>query len=101
MLRHHWQGFARGARGGKFDAWACEQLPGVTVRHCGHPTALRPYYLEGKGLEIERTFPRLVEALQAAEEAAGVAGLELEPMPASVRPGRQLAVDARQGALAF
>lgn len=29
------------------NAWTCEQLPGVTVRHCGHPTALRPYHVEG------------------------------------------------------
>jgi hypothetical protein len=102
MLRHHWQGTARGARCGKYDAWTCEQIPGVIVRHCGHPTALRPYYIQGEGLEIPRKFPRLVEALQAAEDAAGAAGLErAAPIPPSARPGRRRPVDERQAALAF
>lgn len=101
MLRHHWQGFARGPRGGKYDAWTCAQLPGVIVRHCGHPTALRPYHVEGLEDPSASEFPRLVEALQAAEAAAGVEGIEREPIPPSARPGRQRPIDVRQAALAF
>lgn len=44
--------------------WTHPSLPGVAVRHCGHPTALRPYYLTG--LPIARKFPNLAGAQAAA-----------------------------------
>lgn len=45
---HAWRGHKDTARGTlRANAWTCEQLPGVVVRHCGHPTAIRPYYVEG------------------------------------------------------
>ncbi len=30
-------------------AWTHPDYPGVTVLHCGHPTALWPYYIKGFG----------------------------------------------------
>lgn len=45
-------------------AWTHPSLPGVAVRHCGHPTALRPYYLTG--LPISRKFCNLAAAQAAA-----------------------------------
>lgn len=48
---------------------------GVWVRCCGHPTALRPYYLAGPGgMLVERKFALLAEAkaaIVALVEAAG------------------------------
>lgn len=44
--------------------WTHPGLPGVAVRHCGHPTALRPYYLTG--LPINRKFYSLEKAQAAA-----------------------------------
>lgn len=49
---------------GRYDAWRCSN--GEVVRHCGHPTALRPYYIDGK-LEEVGTFRLLKEAKAAAE----------------------------------
>lgn len=45
-------------------AWRHPAAPGITVRHCGHPTALRPYYLTG--VAILRKFPNLAAAKAAA-----------------------------------
>lgn len=38
-----WEGLG-GGPGGRNWAWK-HQATGVVVRHCGHPTALRPYYV--------------------------------------------------------
>ena len=57
---------------GRNVAWSRADLPGVQVRHCGHPTALRPYYVTGLGEESSvfgRTF-RLLSDAQAAAVAA-------------------------------
>lgn len=65
---------------GRNDRWTHPCLPGVTVRHCGHPTALRPYYVTctDEAGEISaplregtfgRTFPRLAVAQAAVIEA--------------------------------
>ena len=43
-------------------AWACEAFPGVTVRHCGHPTALRPYYVQGSRALERALFRTLAQA---------------------------------------
>ena len=51
---------------GRNGSWTSEQLPGIEVRHCGHPTALRPYYIEG--LPIARKFRLLKDAKHAAEQ---------------------------------
>lgn len=98
-MRHQWNGTTRGVRPGHYDAWACGQIPGVTVRHCGHLTALRPYYVEGLQQLHGQTFPRLVGAIEAAEEAAGVEPIQCEPVPAP--PRRRVAVDVRQAAFSF
>lgn len=44
--------------------WRHPAAPGITVRHCGHPTALRPYYLTG--VDIARKFSGLAAAKAAA-----------------------------------
>ncbi|CAB4158748.1 hypothetical protein UFOVP703_29 [uncultured Caudovirales phage] len=49
---------------GRACAWVDPRNPGVIVKHCGHPTALRPYYLEGAALS--RKFSTLAEAKAAA-----------------------------------
>ena len=50
---------------GRNVVWTHPQLPGVEVRHCGHPTALRPYYLAGVRYD-GRCFRRLVDAQAVA-----------------------------------
>jgi len=42
------------------DGWFCSSFPGVTIAHCGHPTALRPYYVSG--LPITQKFSTLLNA---------------------------------------
>jgi hypothetical protein len=44
-----------------------EQLPGVALRHCMHPTANYPWFTHSKEGEL-RTFRTLAEAKQYAEE---------------------------------
>lgn len=29
--------------------WTKADMPGLVIKHCGHPTALRPYYCEYEG----------------------------------------------------
>lgn len=36
--------------------------PGYSVRHCGHPTALRPYYVDGPAITQRFTWGRLEQA---------------------------------------
>lgn len=53
-------------------AWRCNTNRRLEVRHCGHPTALRPYYIriDGKDrIEDLGTFRLLPEAQLAAERA--------------------------------
>lgn len=50
---------------GRNDSWTNERFPGLVVVHCGHPTALRPYYIEGM-LGSLGTFRHLADAQQAA-----------------------------------
>lgn len=52
---------------GRNCRWTSPELPGVVVAHCGHPTALRPYYVVGQ-LSTLGTFPRLAEAQARAVE---------------------------------
>jgi hypothetical protein len=50
-------------------AWVCKHDRRLVVRHCGHPTALRPYYIEIEGRERVHdlgTFRLLEEAQLAA-----------------------------------
>ena len=35
-------------------AWRCADLPGIVIRHCGHPTTLRPYYAEFDGVGLTK-----------------------------------------------
>lgn len=60
----HWVGHASHAFDRRNRAWTHAALPGITVRHCGHPTALRPYYVDGD----RWTWPRLVDAQRRAVE---------------------------------
>lgn len=53
---------------GRASAWVNPREPGVVVKHCGHPTALRPYYIEG--LPISRKFCTLIEAKNACRTPA-------------------------------
>jgi hypothetical protein len=53
---------------GRARAWEHVAAPGLVVRHCGHPTALRPYYVDGMLRELG-TFSRLRQAQAAAELA--------------------------------
>jgi hypothetical protein len=60
----HWHGHPGPL--GRNRRWTHPDLPGITVHHCGHPTALRPYYVTGhSGLEGQ-TFQNLVSAQEAA-----------------------------------
>lgn len=56
---------------GRICAWAHPELP-VQVWHCGHPTALRPYYI--RGVDVDRKFRLLADAQQAAVDALAAAG---------------------------
>jgi hypothetical protein len=49
---------------GRIMVWSHPGLPGISVNHCGHPTALRPYYLIG--LPISRKFYSPEKAQAAA-----------------------------------
>lgn len=49
--------------------WTNVECPGAVIRHCGHPTALRPYYVVGVEELHGRTFSRLVDAQAAVEMA--------------------------------
>ena len=74
-----WTLIARGQRG-KGGVW--QHTSGWTVHHCGHPTALWPYYVahEAKGFATvvsgtNRGFRSIVAARRAVEAlVAGVAG---------------------------
>jgi hypothetical protein len=57
---------------GRNVLWTCDKLPGRTIRHCGHPTALYPYYI----LELPAlgTFSLLSDAQAAAAAGARPAG---------------------------
>ncbi len=54
-------------------AWASDAFPGVVIRHCGHPTALRPYWLDGR--QVDRKFSTLALA-QAAIAALAAGAIE-------------------------
>lgn len=49
---------------GRNNAWVSDDMPGVVVRHCGHQTALRPYYINAVPA---RAFPTLKSAFEFAE----------------------------------
>ena len=54
---------------GRNSSWTSPQLPGVVILHCGHPTALYPYYINGH-LEELGTFAKLSQAKAAALKLA-------------------------------
>lgn len=54
-------------------AWTHPLAPGVVVRHCGHPTALWPYYIEGLGTrQTFRTLAKAQAVVEATFEQQGV-----------------------------
>lgn len=68
-----WRAISHRVVGGRKQnmAWTSEAFPGVVIRHCGHPTALRPYWLDGRA--VARKFTSLTYAQAAvAAIAAGV-----------------------------
>ena len=62
-------------RGRKTVAWRSDAFPGIIIRHCGHPTALRPYYL--CGVDTARKFMQLQQA-QAAVAMVAAGEIEAE-----------------------
>lgn len=62
---------------GRNTAWTTPDLPGVVVRHCGHPTALWPYHVEGFEQPLG-TFSRLRQAQAAAEDCARTGSVPLQ-----------------------
>jgi hypothetical protein len=60
----HWQGHP--GVWGRNDRWTHPDLPGITVHHCRHATALRPYYVTGHTALEGRTFQTLASAQEAA-----------------------------------
>jgi hypothetical protein len=69
MGRDGWIGASQ--CGMRYDTWQHPSYPAVAIRHCGHPTAIRPYYIEGltpRGF-ISRKFHNLEHAKLAVIEA--------------------------------
>ena len=60
---------------GKNMVWTHPDYPGVTIKHCGHPTALRPYHIPGCGAA---TFRRLKQAQWWVEHGGHELGSEQE-----------------------
>lgn len=54
--------------------WTRSDMPGITIRHCGHPTALRPYYITTAAGDTLGTFPWLehAKAVAAVLAAEGI-----------------------------
>jgi hypothetical protein len=95
---------ARGAYGNL--AWRSPSHPNVVIRHCGHPTALWPYYVEAPqlvGTPIV-TYGRLLTAILAVENgeafentpgaAGGKAGLHPTPHQSPLAAPQPEASDA-------
>ena len=59
-----WHGVDK-APWGRFISWKCTALPNVEIRHCGHPTAVRPYYVRGIEALGRQAFARLKDAQDA------------------------------------
>jgi len=55
---------------GRNICWTCDQVSGLLIKHCGHPTASRPYYINRKPWQ---TFRTLSAAKAAAARLAGSA----------------------------
>ena len=49
---------------GRNIAWVSHLAPGLVVRHCGHPTALRPYWIDG--VDDQTKYYSLAKAQDAA-----------------------------------
>lgn len=47
MPKDNWIGH-KGPKG-RNAFWTRDDMPGLVIIHCGHPTALRPYYCEFEG----------------------------------------------------
>lgn len=61
-------------------AWSSPRHPGVVVRHCGHPTALWPYYVEAAQLVGKPiiTYGHLKTAILAVESGEAFKPIEGE-----------------------
>lgn len=84
-LRPGWSRFQRDPLGRRWCVWVAPER-GAVVRHCGHPTALRPYRVTVGGLEIEQKFRTLEAAMIAAETAKAVSGVRADPIPRARTP---------------
>jgi hypothetical protein len=66
LARSGWHGSQRWpGLPNRWAAWSNRAYPGVTVRHCCHPTAIRPYWIDG--MDIPRKFRRLADAKASVE----------------------------------
>lgn len=54
---------------GRNSIWKSDDYPDVLIRHCGHPTALRPYYIQCNliGDVTPPKFKRLQQAIDYIE----------------------------------
>lgn len=54
---------------GTNSIWANEMYPNLFIRHCGHATALRPYYIDCNliGENMPPKFKRLQQAIEFIE----------------------------------
>jgi hypothetical protein len=60
---------------GRNGTWTHPSLPGLEIHHCGHPTALRPYWIEtgpgwGGRQDSGRKWPNLTDAQREAWDMA-------------------------------
>lgn len=65
-----WEGYraANAVIPGRNNAWRHKHISGIEIRHCGHPTALWPYYLVGeKAPRSLLTFSLLEDAKHCVE----------------------------------
>jgi hypothetical protein len=58
-----WKAIGRSPTG-RNDCWANPDWPGVEVHHCGHPTALHPYYIN---IAPGRAYKTLAKACEFVE----------------------------------
>lgn len=62
---------------GKNLTWTHPAYPGVVVMHCGHPTALQPYYIHGFGWHGGGEGVATFRALKQAQWWVERGGIEL------------------------
>jgi hypothetical protein len=77
-------------------SWTHPDYAGVTVLHCGHPTALQPYYIKGYGWQGGGAGVATFRALKQAQWWVERGGLELGSERAEGELYREM-IDIEQG----